>query len=196
MKSKLRCLQDFLDVKPVIHTLYHIRHPNSICCTAKTNCMTNIPFTITCHQWEQLYTEITGQIEHNCFCSYTAKSVRLEELDVNLCGVILLNCCNLEDLDQKAVHALREFKNEYLSHNRTCGINADEYDTLWNNIIQSVLQLDPSKERDMIRIHQRPLDDSLCNKYMTILLDIHEKIEKVRVTSVCNDCYIMSRILS
>ncbi|XP_052089743.1 uncharacterized protein LOC127726385 isoform X2 [Mytilus californianus] len=42
-----------------------------------------------------------------------------------------------------------------------------------------VLQLDPSKQDDFIRIQNRPLDDSLCNKYFVCLLDIHKKLEEI-----------------
>ncbi|VDI00191.1 Hypothetical predicted protein [Mytilus galloprovincialis] len=43
----------------------------------------------------------------------------------------------------------------------------------------NILQLDQTKEDELIRIQKRPLDDALCNKYTTILLDIQEILEKI-----------------
>ncbi|XP_052103219.1 uncharacterized protein LOC127736680 [Mytilus californianus] len=173
------CLKDFLDNKAVIHILFHLRHRNARCCTDKANCTNQGALPLNHHQWKQLYAENPGPGIHNCFCKYTANSVKLKDLDLSLCGLILFNCCNLGQLDQDAVHILRRNKNDYLSHNTKCGITKDEYDTVMDELKTNVLQLDQTKEDELIRIQKRPLDDALCNKYMTILLDIHEIFEKI-----------------
>ncbi|CAC5362457.1 unnamed protein product [Mytilus coruscus] len=174
-----RCLKDFLDKKDAIHILFHLRHRNAWCCTDKANCTNHGALPLNHHQWKQLYSENPGPGIHNCFCKYTAKSIKPVDLDLSLCGLILYNCCNLAQLDGKAVHILRRNKNDYLSHNTTCGITKDEYDPLMDELTTNILQLDKTKEDELIRIQKRPLDDSLCNKYMTTLLDIHEIFEKI-----------------
>ncbi|VDI65559.1 Hypothetical predicted protein [Mytilus galloprovincialis] len=179
-----RCLKDFLDRKAVIHILFHLRHRNAWCCTDKLNCTNHGALPLNHHQWKQLFSENPGPGIHNCFCKYTAKSVKPEDLDVGLCGLILYNCCNLGQLDEEAVHILRRNKNDYLSHNTTCGISKDEYGTLMDELKTSVLQLDQTKEDVLIRIQKRPLNDLLCNKYTTILIDIHEILEKYCLISM------------
>ena len=94
-------------------------------------------------------------------------------------GLILLNCCNLPQADDEAVERLRQFKNDYLSHNTTGGVTQAEYNTLWADLKMYVLQLDPGKSDDLVRIENRPLDEPLCNKYFTCLLDVHKKLEEV-----------------
>ncbi|CAC5362449.1 unnamed protein product [Mytilus coruscus] len=185
----LGCLKDFLDSKPVIHILFHLRHRNPRCCTDQANCISNGPLPINCHQWKQLYAANHGPCLHNCFCKYDARSIKPDDLDVSLCGLLLLNCCNLEQHDKQAVQILRQYKNDYLSHNTTCGITQNKYDLLMNELKTNILQLDQTKEDELIRILNRPLDDALCNKYVTILLDIREIFEKeVLQNSICHSC--------
>ncbi|CAG2216468.1 unnamed protein product [Mytilus edulis] len=174
-----RCLEDFLDNKAVLHTLFHLRHRYARCCTDKENCTNPGALPLNHHQWKKLYVENPGPGIHNCFCKYTAKSVQAADLDVSLCGLLLYNCCSLGHLDEEAVNILRRNKNDYLSHNTTCGIIKDEYDSLMDELKSKILQLDQTKEDELIRIQNRPLDDSLCNKYMTTLLNIHEVLEKI-----------------
>ncbi|VDI03465.1 Hypothetical predicted protein [Mytilus galloprovincialis] len=174
-----RSLKDFLDKEAVIHILFHLRHRNAWCCADKANCTNQGALPLNHHQWKQLFAENPGPGIHNCFCKYTAKSINLVDLDVSLCGLILYNCCNLGQLDQDAVHILRRNKNDYLSHNTTCGITRDEYGPLIDELKTSILQLDQAKEDELIRILKRPLDDSLCNKYVTYLLDNHEMLERI-----------------
>ncbi|XP_076117289.1 uncharacterized protein LOC143085035 isoform X3 [Mytilus galloprovincialis] len=174
-----RCLKDFLDRKAVIHILFHLRHRNAWCCIDKGNCTNRGALPLNHHQWKQLYAENPGPGIHNCFCKYTAKSVKPADLDLSLCGLILYNCCNLGQLDEEAVHILRRNKNDFLSHNTTCGITKDEYGPLIDELKTNILQLDHTKEDELAIIQRRPLDDALCNKYMTTLLDIHEILEKI-----------------
>ncbi|CAG2216469.1 unnamed protein product [Mytilus edulis] len=173
------CLKDFLDDKEVIHILFHLRHRNAWCCTDQTNCRNNKALPLNHHQWKHIYDENKRPGLHNCFCKYTAKSVNPEDLDVSLCGLILFNCIKLGQRDQRAVYMIRRNKNDYLSHNTTCGITKDEYDSLMDELKISVFQLDHTKEDELIRIQNRPLDEALCNKYMTTLLNIHEVLEKI-----------------
>ncbi|CAG2256581.1 unnamed protein product [Mytilus edulis] len=149
-----RCLKDFLDRKAVIHILFHLRHRNAWCCTDKANCTNQGALPLNHHQWKQLYAENPGPGIHNCFCKYTAKSIKPADLDLSLCGLILYNCCNLGQLDEEAVHILRRNKNDYLSHNTTCGITKDEYGPLMDELKTNILQLDQTKEDELIRIQK------------------------------------------
>ncbi|CAG2187534.1 unnamed protein product [Mytilus edulis] len=172
------CLKDFLDDKAAIHILFHLRHRHTKCCTDSVNCTKHRSLPLNHHQWKQLYAENPGPGKQNCFCKYIAKSVKLKHLDVSLCGLILFNCCNLGKLEQEAVNILRRNKNDYLSHNTTCGITKDEYGPLMDELQTNILQLDQTKEDELIRIHNRPLDDALFTKYVTYLLDNHEMLRR------------------
>ncbi|CAC5381847.1 unnamed protein product [Mytilus coruscus] len=179
-KSKgVGCLQDFINSKPVIHILFHLRHTNIKCCVDSTNCRNRRKLPLNYSQWDLLYTENPGPPKHHCHCLYTTNNVKLDDLDVTLASLILLNCCNLTPNEEISIKELREFKNNYLSHNIKGAITEKEYQTLWNDLMTYVLQLDPSKQDDFIRIQNRPLDDSLCNKYFVCLLDIHKKLEEI-----------------
>ncbi|CAG2216459.1 unnamed protein product [Mytilus edulis] len=174
-----KCLKDFLDSMPVIHILFHLRHRNSECCTDKEKCINHDALPLNHYQWQKLFVENPKGGIHNCFCKYTGRSVKSEDLDLSLCGLLLFNCCNLDKLERDAIHILRNYKNDYLSHNTTCGITKDEYGPLMDELKTNILQLDQTKQDELIRIQRRPLDDALCNKYITTLLDIHEMIEKI-----------------
>ncbi|XP_063415003.1 uncharacterized protein LOC134696965 [Mytilus trossulus] len=173
------CLKDFLDDKAVIHILFHLRHRHTQCCTDSVDCTNHRCLPLSHHQWKKLYAENLGPGIHNCFCKYTAKSVKVKHLDVSLCGLILLNCCNLGKLEQDAVNILLRNKNDYLSHNTTCGITKDEYGPLMDELKTNILQLDQTKEDELLRIQKRPLDDALCNKYVTYLLDNHDMLKRI-----------------
>ncbi|VDI39892.1 Hypothetical predicted protein [Mytilus galloprovincialis] len=175
----LGCLQDFINSKPVIHILFHLRHTNIKCCVDTTNCRNRRKLPLNYSQWDLLYTENPGPPKHHCHCLYTTNNVKLDDLDITLASLILLNCCNLTHNEETLIKELREFKNNYLSHNTKGAISEKEYQTLWNDLMTRVLQLDPSKQDDFIRIQNRPLDDSLCNKYFVCLLDIHKKLEEI-----------------
>ncbi|XP_076117217.1 uncharacterized protein LOC143084986 [Mytilus galloprovincialis] len=179
-KSKgLGSLQDFINSKPVIHILFHLRHTNIKCCVDTTNCRNRRKLPLNYSQWDLLYTENPGPPKHHCHCLYTTNNVKLDDLDITLASLILLNCCSLTSVEETLIKELREFKNNYLSHNTKGAISEKEYQTLWNDLMTRVLQLDPSKQDDFIRIQNRPLDDSLCNKYFVCLLDIHKKLEEI-----------------
>ncbi|XP_052089744.1 uncharacterized protein LOC127726386 [Mytilus californianus] len=170
-KSKgLGCLQDFINSKPVLHILFHLRHKNTQCCVDSTNCVNHGPLPLNYSQWDLLYIEKPTSGFHHCHCKYSAKVVTLDDLDISLASLILLNCCNLAPNERSLISDLRQFKNNYLSHNTKGAITQAEYTTLWG---------DPSKQDDFIRIQNRPLDDSLCNKYVVCLLDIHQKLEEI-----------------
>ncbi|XP_052103244.1 uncharacterized protein LOC127736701 [Mytilus californianus] len=176
-KSKgLGCLQDFINSKPVIHILFHLRHKNTQCCVDSTNCVNHGPLPLNHSQWDLLY---TGPPNHHCFCKFTAKPVTLDELDITLASLILLNCCTLSVNERFYVSKLREFKNNYLSHNANGTITQAEYTTLIGDLQTLVLKLDPSKQDDFARIQNRALDEPLCNKYFTSLLDIYGLLEKI-----------------
>ncbi|XP_063417627.1 uncharacterized protein LOC134700197 [Mytilus trossulus] len=175
----LGSFQAFLSSQPVIHILFHLRHRNAICCKDKINCCDHQKLPLIYCQWNLLYTESPGQRGHNCHCKFTANQVQLNDLDISLAGLILLNCCNLAPADDNAVHKLRRYKNDYLSHNTEGEISETEYKSLWTNLTNFVLQLDPNKRNDLIRIENRPLDEGLCSKYSIDLLNIHKKLNEM-----------------
>ncbi|VDI82972.1 Hypothetical predicted protein, partial [Mytilus galloprovincialis] len=176
------CLRDYLNSQPVVHTLFHLRHRYMKCCKDNGNCRSNPTLPINYCQWDLLYTENPGPGQHYCYCKYTAKSVQLEDLDITLAGLILLNCCTLGPAEQQAIKMLRQYKNDYLSHNTKCGITKPEYDALWPHLTNFVLQLDPSRQDDIVRIKNRPMDESLCTKYFIDLLDVHKQLDQIAIT--------------
>ncbi|CAC5380605.1 unnamed protein product [Mytilus coruscus] len=120
-----------------------------------------------------------GSKKHNCHCKYTANPISLNDLDLTLLSLILLNCCSLSSNEGTLISDLREFKNNFLSHNTDGAISETEYSTLWTDLTSYVLQLDPSKQNDLVIIQNRPLDESLCQYYVTSLLDVHVILEKI-----------------
>ncbi|CAC5375259.1 unnamed protein product [Mytilus coruscus] len=155
-------LQAFINSPQVIHTLFHLRHRNSWCCKDKAKCRNHAALPLVYCQWKKLYSENPGPGIHNCHCKFTANPVQLNEMDISLSSLILLNCCNISQPEEEAVQLLRQYKNDYLSHNTTGCITQTEYNTLWTDLVTYVLRLDPSKHDDLVRIENRPLDVSLC----------------------------------
>ncbi|VDI42115.1 Hypothetical predicted protein [Mytilus galloprovincialis] len=172
-------LQAFLNTLPVIHILFHLRHRNAFCCKDNLNCRNNSKLPLIYCQWDLLYTENSGQPGHNCYCKFIANPVQLNELDITLTSLILLNCCHLGPSEENAVRKLRRYKNDYLSHNTEGKINETEYKSLWTDLINCVLQLDPNKQDELIRIQNRPLDEGLCSRYSTYLLNVHKKLNEI-----------------
>ncbi|XP_071124988.1 uncharacterized protein [Mytilus edulis] len=175
----LTALQAFLNTQPVIHILFHLRHRNAQCCVDGQNCYNHPSLPLIYCQWKRLYTEKPGLALHDCHCKFTANPVQLEDLDITLSSLILLNCNNLTPAEDDAVQGLRQYKNDYLSHNTTGGISHTEYNSLWKDLTNFVLQLDPCKQDDLIRIERRPLDEALCNSYTLNLLDLHKKLDEM-----------------
>ncbi|XP_052078767.1 uncharacterized protein LOC127716576 isoform X1 [Mytilus californianus] len=177
----LTSLQAFLNTQPVIHILFHLHHKISKCCVGGQNCnrykQPSLP--LINFQWKQLYSEKPGNANHSCHCKFTANPVQLEDLDITLSSLILLNCNNLTPADNDAVKCLRQYKNDNLSHNTTSRISQTKYNSLWTDLTNFVLQLDPSKQDDLMRIERRPLDEVLCNSYTLNLLDFHEKLDEI-----------------
>ncbi|VDI41253.1 Hypothetical predicted protein [Mytilus galloprovincialis] len=176
------CFKDYLNSQPVVHTLFHLRHRYMTCCKDNGNCRSNPTLPINYCQWDVLYTENPGPGQHYCHCKYTAKSVQLEDLDITLAGLILLNCCTLGPAEQQAIKMLRQYKNDYLSHNTKCGIKKPEYDALWPHLERFVQQLDPTKQDELVRIKNRPMDEPLCTKYFIDLLDVHKQMDQIALT--------------
>ncbi|XP_076117413.1 uncharacterized protein LOC143085109 [Mytilus galloprovincialis] len=171
------CLQDFINSLPVKHILFHLRHKNSKCCVDTANCVNKQSLPLNYSQWNRMYT--AGSKKHNCHCKYTSKPIPLNDLDLTLLSLILLNCCSLSLNEETLISDLREFKNNYLSHNTDGAITETEYNTLWTDLTKHVLQLDPSKQNNLVIIQNRPLDESLCQYYVTCLLDVHVILEKI-----------------
>ncbi|XP_071127753.1 uncharacterized protein [Mytilus edulis] len=177
----LRSIHDFINSQTVIHILFHLRHRNSHCCQDQVHCYNSPALPVNYSQWDLLYTENPGPGPgpHNCHCKFTANQINLDDLDITLASLILLNCCNLGLQEENVVRKLRHYKNDYLSHNTKGQITETEYNTLWTDIESFILQLDPSKGDDLIRIEQRPLDQPLCDKYLTCLLDLYKKLDEM-----------------
>ncbi|CAC5407350.1 unnamed protein product [Mytilus coruscus] len=172
-------LQAFLSIQPVIHILFHLRHRNASCCKDNLSCFNKSNFPLIYCQWTLLYTEIPGQPGHNCHCKFIANPVQLCELDITLASLILLNCCHLQPSEENAVRKLRRYKNDYLSHNTEGQITETEYKSLWTDLTSFVLQLDPNKQDDLIRIENRPLDEGLCMRCSIERLNIHKKLNEM-----------------
>ncbi|CAG2197385.1 unnamed protein product [Mytilus edulis] len=181
-KHGVACFKDYLNSQPVVHTLFHLRHRYMTCCKDNGNCRSNPTLPINYCQWDLLYRETPRPDKHYCYCKYTAKSVQLEDLDITLAGLILLNCCTLGPAEQQAIKMLRQYKNDYLSHNTKCGITKPEYDALWPHLTNFVLQLDPTKQDELVRIKNRPMDEPLCTKYFIDLLDVHKQLDQIAIT--------------
>ncbi|XP_071124918.1 uncharacterized protein [Mytilus edulis] len=171
------CLEDFINSLPVKHILFHLRHKNRKCCVDTANCVNQKSLPLNYSQWNRMYT--AGLKKHNCHCKYTSKPILLNDLDLTLLSLILLNCCALSLDEGTLISDLRELKNIYLSHNTDGAITETKYNTLWTDLTSYVLQLDPSKQNDLVKIQNRPLDESLCQYYVTCLLDVHVILEKI-----------------
>ncbi|CAC5412710.1 unnamed protein product [Mytilus coruscus] len=172
-------LRDFLNSRTVLHILFHLRHRNISCCVDNSNCTNNAALPLNYSQWNLLYTENPGPGIHNCHCKYTAKLVQLDDLDITLAGQILLNCCGLSPSEVTAIRSLRQYKNDYLSHNTKGALTESDFKTAWADLEISILQLDSTKQDDIIRIFNRPLDESLCSRYIGGHLDVHKKLDEV-----------------
>ncbi|XP_052083027.1 uncharacterized protein LOC127720479 [Mytilus californianus] len=175
----LGSLQAFLNTQPIIHILFHLRHRKAYCCKDNLNCRNNSKLPLIYCQWDLLYTENPGQSGHNCHCKFKANPVQLNELDITLASLILLNCCHLVPSEENAIRELRRYKNDYLSHNINGKINETEYKSLWTDLTNFVLQLDPNKQVDLIMIENRPLDEGLCSRYSIDLLNVHKKLNEM-----------------
>ncbi|CAC5381876.1 unnamed protein product [Mytilus coruscus] len=176
----LASLQDFLNKQSTIHVLFHLRHRNTWCCKDKTKCSNNRSLPLQYCQWDLLYTETNpGVNPHDCHCKFSANPVQLGDLDITLASLILLNCCNLTPDEKAAIKKLRQYKNDYLSHNIKGAITKREYRTLWADLTNFILQLDPSKQDNLTRIEARPLDEALCSRYCISLLDLHERLDEI-----------------
>ncbi|CAG2205975.1 unnamed protein product [Mytilus edulis] len=181
----LASLQAFLNTQPIIHILFHLRHRNARCCVDGQNCCNHPSLPLIYCQWKRLYSEKPGLALHGCHCKFTANPVQLKDLDVTLASLVLLNCCVLTPADAAAIQGLRQYKNDYLSHNTTGRISQTEYKSLWTDLTNFVLQLDPSKQDELVRLEKRPLDEVMCNSYTLNLLDIHKKLDEMD-TSIQN----------
>ncbi|XP_076117200.1 uncharacterized protein LOC143084977 [Mytilus galloprovincialis] len=176
----LASLQDFLNKQSTIHVLFHLRHRNTWCCKDKTKCSNNRSLPLQYCQWDLLYKETNpGVNPHDCHCKFSANPVQPDKLDITLASLILLNCCTLTPNERAAIKELRQYKNDYLSHNIKGAITKGEYRTLWADLTNFILQLDPSKQDDLTRIEARPLDEALCSSYCISLLDLHERLDEI-----------------
>ncbi|CAG2198958.1 unnamed protein product [Mytilus edulis] len=175
----LRSFQAFLCTLPVLHILFHLRHRNAYCCKDNMNCRNNSKLPLIYCQWDMLYTENPGQPGHNCHCKFIANPVQLNDLDITLASLILLNCCHLGTSEENAIRKLRRYKNDYLSHNTEGKIDETEYKSLWTDLTNFVLHLDPNKQDDLIRIEKDHFDEGLCNRYSIDLLNIHKKLNEM-----------------
>ncbi|XP_052078769.1 uncharacterized protein LOC127716576 isoform X3 [Mytilus californianus] len=182
-RKGLPSLKTFFNTQPVIHILFHLRHRNARCCVDGPNCYNHPSLPLIYCQWKRLYSEKPGLSLHGCHCKFTANPVKLEDLDVTLASLILLNCCVLTPADDAAIQGLRQYKNDYL--NTTGRISQTEYKSLWTDLTNFVLQLDPSIQDELVRMEKRPLDGALCNSYALNLLDVHKKLDEMDNSIQC-----------
>ncbi|XP_063431247.1 uncharacterized protein LOC134713898 [Mytilus trossulus] len=181
-KAGFSCLHDFLNNQPVVHTLFHLNHRYTwYCCVDSTNCIARQKLPLNNYQWNLLYTENPGPGKHHCHCKYTAKPVQLTDLDITLMGFILVNCFTLRPPEEQAVKSLRQYKNDYLSHNTNGGITEPKYNSLWPDLTYYILQLDPSRQSDLDEMKNRPLDEQLCQQYYIHLSDLNKRFEEFEV---------------
>lgn len=171
-------LQSFLDSQPVKHKLFHLGFKNS-CCIDQANCVKKRSLPLNSYQWDLLYSENPACC-NQCHCKYAAKSLQISDLDISFAGLILLNCCNLTQGEDHAIRTLRQHKNANFSHNTTGKITKTHYDILWADMEKEVLQLDNTKQDALKRIENRPMDEPLCKRYFTCLLDTHQQLDEVK----------------
>ncbi|XP_076102829.1 uncharacterized protein LOC143071979 isoform X3 [Mytilus galloprovincialis] len=181
-RAGFSCLQDFINNQPVVHTLFHLNHRYTwYCCVDSTNCIARQKLPLNNYQWNLLYTENPGPGKHHCHCKYTAKPVQLDDLDITLMGLILVNCFTLRPAEEQAVRSLRQYKNDYLSHNTNGSITEPKYNSLWPDLTYHILQLDPSRQSDLDKMKNRPLDEQLCKQYYIHLSDLNKRFEEFEI---------------
>lgn len=172
------CFEDFLNDLDVKHTLYHLHKSTRTCCTDKRNCAYRFKSPLNNNQWITLYLPTPGP-RHYCHCCFKAKNgVQLTDIDISLAGIILKNCCNLQQHEEEAIGNLRDCRN-LLCHNTSGCINEVYFKLLWGVLTQYVLQLDSSKQNNLDVIEKRPLDEALCKKYHSTLIDIHSRLDDI-----------------
>ncbi|XP_071167698.1 uncharacterized protein [Mytilus edulis] len=178
-KAGFSCLKDFINNQPVVHTLFHLNHRYTwYCCVDSTNCIARQKLPLNNYQWNLLYTENPGPGKHHCHCKYTAKPVQLDDLDITLMGLILVNCFTLKPAEDQAVRSLRQYKNDFLSHNTNGAITEPKYNSLWPDLTYHVIQLDPTRQSDLDEMKNRPLDEQLCKQYYIHLSDLNKRFEE------------------
>ncbi|VDI39826.1 Hypothetical predicted protein [Mytilus galloprovincialis] len=181
-KAGFSCLQDFINNQPVVHTLFHLNHRYTwYCCVDSTNCIARQKLPLNNYQWNLLYTENPGPGKHHCHCKYTAKPVQLDDLDITLMGLILVNCFTLKPDEDQAVRSLRQYKNDFLSHNTNGAITEPKYNSLWPDLTYHVIQLDPTRQSELDEMKNRPLDEQLCKQYYIHLSDLNKRFEEFEV---------------
>ena len=173
-------LQAYLDKQTVVHILFHLRYRDKYCCCDRAKCKQNPCQPLVYNQWKLLYKEKTNpSCSRLCHSKFTANQVHLYELDLTLVGLLVLECTNLSQNEYTSIAELRQFRNEYLGHNTDGTITEDEFDTIWQNLITNINQLDPNQEDILRQIKNRTFDERLCRKYMTDLLDVYGKLNEV-----------------
>ncbi|CAG2248983.1 unnamed protein product [Mytilus edulis] len=129
-KAGFSCLQDFINNQPVVHTLFHLNHRYTWpCCVDSTNCIVRQKLPLYNYQWNLLYSENPGPGNHHCHCKYTSKPVKLDDLDITLSALILVNCFSQVPAEEQAIRTLRQYKNDFLSHNTNCGISEPKFNS-------------------------------------------------------------------
>lgn len=129
--------------------------------------------------WDILYTKNQRDNVHHCHCKYKANNVLIEELNLTLASLVLLNCCQLTEKETKLITNLQVFKDNYLSHNVDGLIAQTEFNSFWEDLTAYIVELNPNKMLDMVRLRDRTLDEPKHKEYVNILLD-NENKHKVR----------------
>lgn len=180
-------LQDFINDPQIRHVLFHLRHRNTPCCTDTTKCVNNPTLPLNHNQWKLLY-RINPELDHDlCHCIFEANPVPVEELDINVAGLILSNCCILGEVEEYAINTLLQFKMDYLNYNTDGTLQELEFNGLWTDMVTYILQVDPCKQDDLTRIENRPMDEPLCTKYNYLCIfetDLPNQLDKLDAAGI------------
>jgi hypothetical protein len=72
---------------------------------------------------------------------------------------------------------------DYLNYNTDGTLWELEFNGLWTDMVTYILQVDPSKQDDLTRIENRPMDEPLCTKYNYLCLfetDLPNQLDQVQ----------------
>ncbi|CAC5360040.1 unnamed protein product [Mytilus coruscus] len=164
---------DFLNYQK--HSIFHMKYRKK-CCKDKTNCPQNPQTPLQEYQYKQLYT-VKSCACSPCHCNISANSIKLDDIDISLC-CLLLNVCSISPNEKTAFDTLRKCRNSF-SHNVDCQLNEQDYKQSWSDLERNILIIDRSKKDELNIIQSRPLDDGLCKRYHTFIIDHYERVEEL-----------------
>ncbi|CAC5391362.1 unnamed protein product [Mytilus coruscus] len=182
LNKNIRTFRDFLNSKPILHTLFHLCFGGMMCCTDTINCISCRSSPIYKTQWYILFVENRSVCGRLCHCNYTANTIQLKDIDITLAATILRNCCILSPAEGKSVDTLRKYKNTLLSHHTKGTLTEPDFKEIWRVIRINIMIIDNSMEfkNDLMTMEKKTLDETLCQQYYTHCVDVFKSLEKVR----------------